>query len=118
MIVCVLDDMIFSVKIRTAAKSLGVDVYFERKPEAVLDAIRAKQPTLVILDLNSRTMAPMEAIARIKGDPALAAVRTLGYVSHVDTDTVQAARLAGVDQVMARSAFSERLGDILTGASL
>lgn len=114
MIVCVLDDMIFSVKILTAAKSLGVDVYFERKPEAVLDSVRAKQPHLVILDLNSRKMAPMDAIAAIKSDPALAGVRTLGYVSHVDTESVAAARQAGVDQVMARSAFSERLGEILT----
>ncbi len=116
MIVCVLDDMIFSVKIHTAAKQLGVDVYFERKPEAVLDSVRAKQPRLVILDLNSRKMAPMEVIAAIKADPALAAVRTLGYVSHVDAEAVAAARAAGVDQVMARSAFSERIGDILTGA--
>lgn len=114
MIVCVLDDMIFSVKIHTAAKQLGVDVYFERRPEAVLDSVRLKQPRLVILDLNSRKMAPMEAIAAIKADPALAGVRTLGYVSHVDTDTVAAARQAGVDQVMARSAFAERLGEVLT----
>jgi DNA-binding NarL/FixJ family response regulator len=114
MIVCVVDEMIFSVKILTAARALGVDIHFERRPEAVLDTVRALHPHLVILDLNSRKMQPMAAIAAIKADPSLADVKTLGYVSHVDADAVAAARAAGVDQVMARSAFSDRLGDVLT----
>ena len=43
-------------------------------------------------------------------------IRTLGYVSHVDSDTIQRARAAGIDEVMARSAFSDKLGEILTSA--
>jgi hypothetical protein len=30
MIVCAIDDLLFSIKISTAAKQLGVNVYFER----------------------------------------------------------------------------------------
>jgi hypothetical protein len=56
----------------------------------------------------------MAAIAAIKTDPSLAGTRTLGFVSHVDTATIDAARAAGIDQVLARSAFVERLGEILT----
>jgi CheY-like chemotaxis protein len=114
MIVCVVDDLIFSIKISTAAKQLGVDMYFERSKDKVLQTVRDKQPSLVIFDLNSGKLAPIDAIAAMKGDPALAAIRTLGYVSHVDTVTIERARAAGVDQVLARSAFSERLGEILT----
>jgi hypothetical protein len=33
----------------------------------------------------------------------------------VQTDTIEAARQAGIDQVLARSAFSERLAEILGG---
>jgi DNA-binding NarL/FixJ family response regulator len=113
MIVCALDDLIFSVKISTAAKALGVDVYFERSAN-VVDTVRARQPTLVILDLNATRLVPMAAIAAIKADPSLAGTRTLGFVSHVDTATIDAARAAGIDQVLARSAFAERLGEILT----
>lgn len=116
MIVCVVDDLIFSIKISTAAKRLGVDMYFERSREQALPTIREKQPVLVIFDLNSRNLAPMEVIAAMKGDPALRSIRTLGYVSHVDTDTITTARAAGIDQVLARSAFSDRLGEILTAA--
>ena len=116
MIVCAIDDLLFSIKISTAAKSLGVDLYFERTPEMVVPRIREKQPSLVIFDLNSQRLRPMDAIAELKSDPALAGIRTLGYVAHVDAETIAAARAAGVDQVLARSAFASTLGSILTSA--
>lgn len=114
MIVCAIDDLMFSIKISTAAKSLKADVYFERTPDRVLETVREKQPSLIIFDLNSTRMRPMETIAALKADPALKAIRTLGYVSHVDSDTIDRARAAGIDDVLARSAFAGRLGEILT----
>jgi CheY-like chemotaxis protein len=116
MIVCAIDDLIFSIKVSTAAKSLKADVYFERSGDKLLETIRDKRPSLVIFDLNSGRLRPLEAIASLKTDPELRATRTLGYVSHVDSATIEAARAAGVDQVMARSAFVNQLGEILTSA--
>lgn len=116
MIVCAVDDLIFSIKISTAAKALGVELYFERAAEKVLATVRDKQPSLVIFDLNSRKLQPLAAIAGLKADADLRSIRTLGFVSHVDSATIDAAREAGIDQVLARSAFSERLGEILTRA--
>src|SRR5688572_12029305 len=116
MIVCAIDDLIFSIKVSTAARHLGVDLFFERKASEIVARVRDKEPSLVIFDLNSRTLAPLEAIAALKADPALRGIRTLGFVSHVDSETIAAARSAGVDQVIARSAFSERLAEILTSA--
>jgi hypothetical protein len=49
----------------------------------------------------------------MKKDPALASIRTLGFVSHVHTALINAARAAGADEVMARSAFAGQLADIL-----
>jgi DNA-binding NarL/FixJ family response regulator len=117
MIVCAVDDLIFSVKISTAARALGVHIYFERSPDSVLPTIRDKRPSLVIFDLNSSRLKPMETIATMKGDADLKNIRTLGYVSHVDSASIAAAREAGVDQVLARSAFASRLGEILTSAA-
>jgi CheY-like chemotaxis protein len=116
MILCVLDDLMFSIKIKTAAKGVGADVYFERNADNVLEAIRGQMPSLVVFDLNSVRLRPLAAIAAMKSDPALSRVRTLGYVSHVDTATIDAARAAGIDRVLARSAFADRLGEILTNA--
>jgi CheY-like chemotaxis protein len=112
-----MDDLIFSIKIQTAAKSIGgIDLFFERSPDRVVPRIREKQPSLVIFDLNSRKMNPMTAIAGMKADPDLKDIRTLGFVSHVEADTIAAARAAGIDQVLARSAFAAQLGQILTSA--
>ena len=114
MVMCVVDDLMFSIKISTAAKALGAPVFFERNAAAVVERVREKQPALVIFDLNSQKLRPLDAIAALKADPSLRQIPTLGYVSHVQTDLIQAARDAGIDQVLARSAFTERLGEILT----
>jgi CheY-like chemotaxis protein len=55
----------------------------------------------------------MEVLEALKRDPALADVPTVGFVSHVDTATIEAARKAGVDRVLARSAFVEQLQGLL-----
>ena len=71
------------------------------------------QSSLVIFDLNSTRLDPMTVIAAMKTDPQLRTVKTLGYVAHVDSDAIAAARQAGIDQVLARSAFTAQLGTIL-----
>jgi CheY-like chemotaxis protein len=113
MIVCAIEDLLFSIKISTAAKQLGVSIYFERMRDRLLPTIREKQPSLVIFDLNSTRLDPMTVIAAMKTDPQLRTVKTLGYVAHVDSDAIAAARQAGIDQVLARSAFTAQLGTIL-----
>jgi CheY-like chemotaxis protein len=117
MIVCVMDDLMASINISSLAKSIGgIDLYFERVPDKVIPSIREKQPSLIVFDLNSKTMDPMGALAALKSDPELRAIRAIGFVSHVDTATVTAARQAGIDQVLARSAFFGSLRQILTTA--
>jgi PleD family two-component response regulator len=116
MILCAIDDLMFSVKVKTAARALGAEVYFERTPGQVLSSIRDKRPALVIFDLNSARLDPLGVLAAMQGDEALREIPTLGYVSHVDAATIAAARQAGAGQVLARSAFVERLGEILTSA--
>jgi CheY-like chemotaxis protein len=102
MIVCVVDDLIFSIKISTAAKHFGVDVYFERSKDKILETIREQQPSLVIFDLNSGKLAPIEMIAALKADAALSSIRTLGYVSHVDSDTIARAAPGSIRSWLAR----------------
>ena len=48
MIVAVLDDLMFSSKIKTAAKQLGVSVVFARSTDAALAEMRKNAPTLVL----------------------------------------------------------------------
>ena len=116
MVLVAVDDLLFSSKIRATAKQAGVELTFARSPEEILGQARARKPSLVIFDLNSARLRPLDAITALKQEPDLSATKTLGYVSHVDTGTIDAARAAGIDQVMARSAFVDQLGNILTSA--
>jgi CheY-like chemotaxis protein len=85
----------------------GVDLFFRGKLEALLPGHRlitvdhTEDPDLVICD-----------IARI--DPAEVDVPILGYTNHTDTSGLRAAHAAGFDQVLAKSAFVERVGEIVT----
>jgi chemosensory pili system protein ChpA (sensor histidine kinase/response regulator) len=117
MMLAVLDDLLFTSKIKAAARQLGADVSFARSSEAALAAMRQSPPALVILDLNNPRTDPLGLVRSMQADPALARVPTVGFVSHVQADVIQAARQAGVSEVMARSHFSERLPDILARAT-
>jgi PleD family two-component response regulator len=117
MILAAVDDLLFSSKIRTTAKQTGVDLVFVRTLPAILEQARALRPSLVIFDLNSAKVSPLETITALKQDADLSSIRTLGFVSHVHTGLIEAARQAGIDDVMARSAFAARLAEILVAAS-
>ena len=104
----------FTSKIRTAAKQLGVRVTFARSADAALTSLRAEPPALAIFDLDNPRTDPVGTIAAITADPALRHIPTLGFVSHVHADLIDAARTAGIGEVMARSAFTARLGEILS----
>jgi CheY-like chemotaxis protein len=113
MIVALVDDLMFRSRIQAAARGVGVDVRFVTTPDAAVRLIQDHAPALVLADLNAARIAPLQVVAELKADPALAATRIVGFVSHVDADTIAAARQAGVDEVLARSAFVLRLPELL-----
>ena len=113
MVLVAVDDLLFSSKIRATAKQAGVELTFARSPEDILGQARTLKPALAIFDLNSGKTDPINTIAALKADPELAGVRTIGFASHVHTDLIAAARKAGADQVLPRSAFAGNLADIL-----
>jgi CheY-like chemotaxis protein len=113
-ILAILDDLLFTSKIRSTAAPLGVTVSFARSSPAALEQMRANRPSLVIFDLNNPRTDPMGTLAAMRADPLLNDIPTLGYVSHVDTATIAAARAAGAGEVVARSAFNASLPEILS----
>jgi DNA-binding NarL/FixJ family response regulator len=112
-VLAAVDDLLFSSKIRATAKQVGVDVQFARTPDEILAQARSIKPSLAIFDLNSGKTDPVGTIAALKADPAIAAIRTIGFASHVHTELIAAARQAGADEVLPRSAFASHLADIL-----
>ena len=107
------DDLFFRSKVRTTAKHLGIEIQFAATADELIAQAKSLQPTLVIFDLNSSRMDAIAAIAALKADGATSDLRAIGFASHVHTDLIAAARKAGADDVLPRSAFAGRLAEIL-----
>ncbi len=112
MILAAVEDLIFLSKIQQAARLLdvAVEAVDPRKVEerATEAAVRA-----VILDLNHRSGTAVEVLRAMKANPRTSRVPVLGFVSHVQSDLIAAARAAGCDEVLARSAFVAQLPELL-----
>ena len=108
-ILAAVDDLLFSSKIRTTAKQLGLEIQFLRSPAEILAHARNNPPALAIFDLNSGKTDPIATIAALKADAATAGIRTIAFASHVHTALITAARKAGADEVLPRSAFAGNL---------
>lgn len=113
-ILAAVDDFLFRSKIRATAKHVNAEIVFAQTPHEILAQARTLKPSLVIIDLNSTKADPVATIAALKQDPQLAGIRAIAFASHVHVDLIAAARGAGADQVMPRSAFAGNLADILT----
>ena len=111
-VLAVVSDLFFSVKINDAAKRAGLAVEFVKDEHEVLVKAKAK-PTLIIFDLNFESVNPLDIIAKLKGNAELKNISVIGYLSHVQGELKQKAHDAGCDMVLARSAFSQNLQQIL-----
>ena len=116
-VLAAVDDFLFRSKIRAVAKHVGVEVQFAQTPDEILAQAKALKPSLVIVDLNSGKADPVATIKALKDDAETASARTIGFASHVHVDLINAARAAGADQVLPRSAFAMHLADILASGS-
>jgi CheY-like chemotaxis protein len=106
-------DLMFGARVKSAAEAVGASVRLVRTSPELLSLAHDLSPRLVIIDLDARSLDPVALIRELKADPATAFIPILAYVSHVRADLIDAARLAGVDQVMARGAFARELPNIL-----
>jgi CheY-like chemotaxis protein len=110
------EDLLFRSKISETASTLGIEAAFPRNPNRLLEALRESPPDLLVLDLNSARFEPLTLLRSVKSDEATRDVSTVGFLSHVQKDLAVAAREAGCDRVVARSAFTKDLPRILAGS--
>ncbi len=114
-IVAILDDMFFASKIREAAKASGVDVEFIKSEYALHGFNPSVPPSLVIVDLANKNIAPLDIVGRIKSSDKFGKARVIGYLPHVAKELAARVLEAGYDQVLPRSRLSRELSIILLG---
>jgi CheY-like chemotaxis protein len=112
-VVAAVADLIFGARIRAAADDAGRTLVFARTPAQLADA--ATGASLVLLDLDARWLDAPASIRALRGDRASSGVRIVAFGSHVRTEAIAAAREAGADRVLARSAFVKELPALLAG---
>src|ERR1051325_9403755 len=111
----VVDDMFFAAKINSAAGAAGRKIERVRSREQMEQEVIANPPGLLIVDLNSERLDPLQTIEYFKSQPALSCVPIVGFVSHVQTELIRRAQAAGCDYVLPRSAFTQMLPEIVSG---
>ena len=109
-VVALMDDLFFQMKLAETAKQLGVEVKVAANGEALM-GLMTSDPKLVIVDLNARSQ-PIAAIEKLR--ETRKDVRVVGFLSHVQVDLAAQAQKAGCDEVMPRSAFTQNLASILS----
>ncbi len=117
-VLAAVEDLLFRSKISEAARAAGIEVCFPRTGTKLLDKMRQSPPDLLILDLNSSRFEPLELLRTVKSGEDTREVPVIGFLSHMQGDLALAAREAGCDRVMARSAFVQDLPKIIAGAEV
>ena len=107
-IVVLVRDLLFASRISATARALGVEVKLLRDETKLADETGQR----VIVDLNQpgALEAAVEWKRRRGGE-------VIGFVSHVDVETIHRAREAGIDQVLPRSRFVAELESLLRGGA-
>ena len=113
MVLAVVDDLLFSSKIRAAAKAIDQPTVFVRRRADVAAALREHRPHTVVIDLDRDALDPIGVIHDLQADADRARLRVIGFASHVHADRLRLAREAGCDRVLARSGFVADLPALL-----
>jgi CheY-like chemotaxis protein len=106
-------DLFFSVRIESAVKAAGARPLTVESAAGLWDGIE-RWPELVIVDLSAAGWE--EVVRRAKALPHTKAIPIVAFGSHVDTDTLRAARQAGCDHAWPRSRFMSDLPALLDKA--
>jgi hypothetical protein len=99
-VVAFVPDLMDRSRVEIAITAAGRPVAFVGHPEDLASAV-ADGARFVVVDL-----APAGVLEIL---PRLGAAHTVGFASHVDRTLLEAARAAGCDEVLARSAVFRRL---------
>jgi|SRR5690606_19082036 len=101
-------DLMFASRIRGVAGAAGIPIELVSSPAALRSRVERDPPRRILIDLDARGWDPIALIRELRAGPA-PTTEIIAWVSHVRADAIQAAREAGADRVLARSAFSRQI---------
>jgi CheY-like chemotaxis protein len=111
-VLVLVDDLFWRTKIDHAVKSAQSPIVFISDPSELDRAADPQSVGVLLVDLSLRK-DPFAAIAKLKKSAKTKSIPVVGYYEHVRKDLLQKGSEAGCDEVLARSRFSEQLGDLV-----
>lgn len=112
-IVALVDDLFFQQPIESAAQRLGYAVEFAGPTDDAVAYLVARQPWLIIVDLNVRAVDWEGWVMAAKTSPATRKMPILAFGSHTDAASIARARKAGCDAVVSNGAFMANPADMI-----
>jgi CheY-like chemotaxis protein len=108
-VLALVDDIFFQARISATAKQVGVELEMFGATDALL-ATATGGGDLILIDLNARADA-IDALNQLR--EAGNQTPVIAFLSHVQTELAERARVAGCTEVMPRSKFTQDLAAIL-----
>ena len=102
------DDLMWTSRVAATGQGHGIAVKTARTLDRLEALTREHSPRCVILDLGLAGASATDAVTRVRA-ASPTPVRIVGYGSHVDVATLQAARAAGCDPALPRSQMASEL---------
>jgi DNA-binding NarL/FixJ family response regulator len=100
------DDLIFTSKVTATARAQSLQASAARTPTSLLPKVDGSTGC-VLIDLHNPELKIADLVPDLRTKAPTA--RLYGFGSHVDVETLKAARAAGLDRVMPRSQFVDLL---------
>lgn len=113
-------DLILTGKVTAQARARNREIAVYSALEPLLTDIRdsgesGESGDTVLVDLQLPGLDPGELVTAIRGKPG--AIRVVAYAQHLRTDLLEAARTAGVDQVLTRGQFDRQIAELVSGTT-
>jgi hypothetical protein len=108
MIIVSVRDLMFRSKIQEAAARLGVATRFVPRSATIEQAVTETGGGTVIVDLTQPGI--LEEIRAVR---RTASPHVVGFLGHLQSELMQEASAAGVDEVLARGEFVKRIEEVL-----
>src|SRR3977135_1975444 len=96
-VLALVPDLLFGSRVQAGLQGAGHDVELVSDPQRVREPFEepAAQAAVLVVDLTTDEPDGVVLVRSLADDGKLARARTLGFFSHVDTDTRERAEQAG-----------------------
>jgi DNA-binding response OmpR family regulator len=105
-VLALVPDLLFGSRVQAALQTAGHDVELIADPARLSELLGVpdmQPPAVLVVDLTSEDLDGAALVRSLSAAGELAQTRTLGFFSHVDTNTRERAEQAGFDLVVPRS---------------